>query len=71
MQLPPDQIRAYASRLSGALADRFDLSLVVEQPSAEALGGDPGESSARVAARVLTARRTQEASSVRGGATHR
>ncbi|MDQ3102649.1 MAG: YifB family Mg chelatase-like AAA ATPase [Actinomycetota bacterium] len=57
----PDQIRAYASRLSGALADRFDLSMLVEQPSADALGGDPGESSASVAERVLAARHRQEA----------
>jgi len=58
---PGERARAYKARLSGALADRFDLSLRVEQPSAEALAGDPGESSAAVAARVLEARARQEA----------
>ncbi len=57
----PDQIRAYASRLSGALADRFDLALAVEQPSAQELAGDCGERSAVVAARVRDARERQEA----------
>ena len=57
---PEARISAYESRLSGALADRFDLSLLVEQPSAEALAGDPGERSARVAERVEEARERQE-----------
>jgi magnesium chelatase family protein len=52
----PDQVRAYQSRLSGALADRFDLAIAVEQPGADDLAGDPGESSASIAARVLEAR---------------
>jgi magnesium chelatase family protein len=54
-----ERIRAYAARLSGALADRIDLVLAVEQPSAPALAGDPGETSAEVAARVLDAREAQ------------
>ncbi len=54
-----ERIRAYASRLSGALADRFDLALAVEQPTATALDGDGGESSRAVAARVLDAREAQ------------
>ncbi len=54
-----ERVRAYESRLSGALADRFDLALAVEQPSASALAGDPGEDSAAVAARVLDARERQ------------
>lgn len=54
-------IRMYETRLSGALADRFDLALRVEQPGAAALGGDPGEASAPVAARVLEARDRQAA----------
>ncbi len=54
-----ERIRAYASRLSGALADRFDMALAVEQPTAAALDGDPGESSAEVAARVVDAREAQ------------
>lgn len=56
-----ERVRAYGSRLSGALADRFDLLLAVEQPSAEALAGDSGESSAVVAERVLLARERQAA----------
>jgi len=56
----PDQIRAYEGRLSGALADRFDLTLAVEQPSAGELGGDCGERSAAVADRVLAARERQQ-----------
>jgi magnesium chelatase family protein len=55
-QCRPDQIRAYEARLSGALADRFDLSLAVEQPTADELAGDPGEASAPIAARVAEAR---------------
>jgi magnesium chelatase family protein len=54
-------IRLYESRLSGALADRFDLALRVEQPSATALAGDGGEASAPVAERVLEARERQDA----------
>lgn len=49
-------IRRYGARLSGALADRIDLLIAVEQPSAEALGGEPGEGSAPVRARVCEAR---------------
>lgn len=55
----PERIRAYAARLSGALADRFDILQAVEQPSAAELAGDPGESSAAVAARVVAARERQ------------
>jgi magnesium chelatase family protein len=54
-----ERIRAYGTRLSGALADRFDIALAVEQPSAAALDGDPGESSRSVAERVLEAREAQ------------
>jgi len=56
-----ERIAAYAARLSGALADRFDIAQRVEQPSADALAGDPGEASATVAARVMAARERQEA----------
>lgn len=55
----PDQVRAYSARLSGALADRFDMSMAVDQPSAEELAGDCGESSAAVRDRVLAARERQ------------
>lgn len=57
----PERIRAYAARLSGALADRFDILQGVEQPTAAALAGDPGEDSAAVAARVVAARDRQNA----------
>lgn len=56
-----ERIAAYAGRLSGALADRFDLALLIDQPSSDALSGDPGEGSASVARRVLAARSRQEA----------
>ena len=39
----PEAIRRYEARLSGALADRIDITLRISQPSAAALGGDPGE----------------------------
>jgi magnesium chelatase family protein len=55
-----ERITSYAARLSGALADRFDIALRVEQPSAEAMAGDPGEASADVAARVRAARERAE-----------
>lgn len=56
----PAQLRRYAARISGALADRIDISLSVGQPSAEALHGEPGEASASVRERVLAARVRQE-----------
>ena len=52
----PGAARRYRNRISGALADRIDISLSVEQPSAHALGGDAGESSADVRERVTAAR---------------
>lgn len=55
----PEQVRAYSGRLSGALADRFDIALPVEQPTAEELAADRGETSATVAARVADARERQ------------
>jgi magnesium chelatase family protein len=54
-----ERVRAYGARLSGALADRVDIALAVEQPSAAALDGDRGESSEVVAGRVLDAREAQ------------
>jgi len=54
-----ERIRSYGTRLSGALADRIDIALAVEQPSAATLDGDPGEGSAAVAGRVLDAREAQ------------
>lgn len=48
--------RRYEQKLSGALADRIELTIRVEQPSAEALRSSPGEASAAVRERVLEAR---------------
>jgi len=55
----PLEVKRYRTRLSGALADRIDIALAVEQPSAEALATGPGESSAVVRDRVAEARRRQ------------
>ena len=55
----PADVRRYASRLSGALADRIDIVVAVAQPSAAEIAGPPGEGSARVRARVIRARERQ------------
>jgi magnesium chelatase family protein len=52
----PGQARRYRNRISGALADRIDLALTVEQPSADDLSGAEGEPSAHVRTRVAAAR---------------
>jgi magnesium chelatase family protein len=52
----PGEARRYRNRISGALADRVDLSLTIEQPSADALAGPEGASSQEVRARVAAAR---------------
>ncbi len=54
-------IQRYHSRLSGPLADRMDVSISIEQPSAEALAGDDGEPSSSVRDRVIGARERQSA----------
>lgn len=47
----------YTRRLSGPLLDRFDLRVAVSRPDvADLLDGEPGESTAEVAARVHQAR---------------
>lgn len=51
-----EQVRRYANRISGALADRIDITLAVSQPNAEALAGDQPESSEAVRERVCMAR---------------
>jgi len=56
----PVALRAYAAKLSAALADRIDISVLVEQPAQESFA-EPGEGSAAVAARVLDARERQRA----------
>ena len=53
----PARAQRYRNRISGALADRIDISLSIEQPAAEALSGEPGESSASVRERVAAARK--------------
>lgn len=53
----PAAARRYRTRISGALADRIDISLAVEQPSADSLAGERGEGSEAVRERVVTARR--------------
>ena len=53
-------VERYRSKLSGALADRIDLMLHVQRPSAEALRDGPTESSAEVREQVLAARARQQ-----------
>lgn len=55
----PDRIRRYRARLSGALADRIDLTLRIEQPSGEAMSVDSPEGSDAIRERVMAARRRQ------------
>jgi len=62
----PQQIARYHNRLSGPLRDRLDLVVEVEAvPITELTQGAPGESSAAVRGRVLTARERQAARSIR------
>ena len=56
---PAISVRRYATKLTGALADRIDVSLRVSQPDAETLRGPPGESSAVVRRRVVAASERQ------------
>jgi magnesium chelatase family protein len=53
-------VRRYQGRLSGALADRLDILVAIQQPSAAEIGGPPGEPSASVRERVAEARERQE-----------
>lgn len=56
----------YQRRLSGPLLDRFDLRVAVDRPSAsDLLGGEPGEPSETVAARVVEARARAQRREVR------
>jgi magnesium chelatase family protein len=48
------------AKLSGALADRIDITLTVDPPPAEEMTGDSVEGSAAVRERVMRARRVQE-----------
>jgi magnesium chelatase family protein len=62
----PLAVRGYQARLSGALADRIDILAAIRQPSAEEIGGPPGEPSAVVRERVAAARERQEGRLGRG-----
>jgi magnesium chelatase family protein len=55
----PLSIQRYRARLDGALADRIDVLVAIRRPSAEQIGGSPGECSAAVRARVEAARAPQ------------
>jgi magnesium chelatase family protein len=52
-------IRRYESKLSGALADRIEIVVSIARPKAGDLGGDAGEPSSAVRARVERARARQ------------
>lgn len=56
----PLAVRRYQGRLSGALADRLDILVAIQQPSAAEIGGPPGEPSSVVRERVAAARERQE-----------
>jgi magnesium chelatase family protein len=56
----PGSMRRYRAKLSGALADRIDISVAVDRPTAEEMGANGGSDSARVRARVAAARERQE-----------
>lgn len=50
----------YSKALSGALADRIDMTVTVVQPGFEAMSGPPGEGSTEVLERVEPARQRME-----------
>ncbi len=56
----PGAVSRYMAKLSGALADRIDITFTVAPPPAEELTGEAVEGSAAVRERVLEARRSQE-----------
>ena len=56
----PASMRRYRAKLSGALADRIDIAITVERPSAEEMGAAPSSDSASVRERVIAARERQE-----------
>jgi len=66
----PSQIDRYASRLSGPLRDRIDLTVAVSAlPSTDLLDGREGEASAAIRARVEQARAHQIARGIPGQTT--
>jgi magnesium chelatase family protein len=56
----PGAVARYMAKLSGALADRIDITLLVEPPPADELTEEDVEDSTAVRRRVLQARRAQE-----------
>jgi magnesium chelatase family protein len=56
----PGAVSRYLAKLSGALADRIDITLSVDPPPAEELVEEDAEDSASVRDRVIRARRAQE-----------
>jgi magnesium chelatase family protein len=56
----PGAVSRYLAKLSGALADRIDITLSVDPPPAEELVEEDSEDSAAVRDRVIRARRAQE-----------
>ncbi len=56
----PASVRRYRAKLSGALADRIDIAVSVERPSAEQMAAGPAAGSASVRERVVAARERQE-----------
>jgi magnesium chelatase family protein len=56
----PTSVRRYRAKLSGALADRIDIAIPVERPSAEDMASAPAADSATVRDRVVAARERQE-----------
>jgi magnesium chelatase family protein len=56
----PGAVTRYMAKLSGALADRIDISLIVDPPPAEALADGEVEESAAVRDRVMRARAIQQ-----------
>ena len=58
----PREIQSYLGRISGPLLDRIDLHIEVPPVKFRELSGSPvGETSAQIRARVITARRLQQA----------
>jgi magnesium chelatase family protein len=65
----PTQVDRYASRLSGPLRDRIDLTVAVEAlPPAELTSWEDGESTATIRARVVPARARQQSRAAALGA---
>lgn len=64
-QCPPGAVARYRRRLSGPLIDRFDIVVRVPRVESGEMAGPPGEPTAEVAARVVAARKRQDARGTR------